>query len=160
MADLVPTRAGRMQRRGGERGPIREFLAFMLAGELYGVELTRVREILSPPPLTPVPRAPAEVIGVCSVRGLLVTVVDLRRRLRLEEQEPTRRARILLTQGESGEVIGLFVDEVRHVMRLSEAEIESSSSVLGGDVSEHVLGIGRPDGSFLILLDLPAIVGN
>lgn len=149
-----------MQRRGGERGPIREFLAFVLAGELYGVELTRVKEILSPPPVTPVPRAPAEVIGVCSVRGLLVTVVDLRRRLRLEEQEPTRRARILLTQGDSGEVIGLFVDEVRHVMRLSEAEIESSSSVLGGDVSEHVLGIGRPDGSFLILLDLPAIVGN
>jgi chemotaxis signal transduction protein len=45
-------------------------------------------------------------------------------------------------------------------MRLSEAEIEPSSSVLGGDVSEHVLGIGRPSGNFLILLDLPAIVGT
>jgi purine-binding chemotaxis protein CheW len=149
-----------MQRRAGERGPVKEFLAFVLAGELYGVELTRIREILSPPPLTPVPRAPPEVMGVCSVRGLLVSVIDLRRRLRLPENDATRRARILLTQGESGEVIGLFVDEVRHVMRLAESEIESSSSVLGGDVAEHVLGIGRPDGTFMILLDLPAIVGN
>ncbi len=160
MADLSPVRAGRMQRRAGERGPVKEFLAFVLAGELYGVELTRIREILSPPPLTPVPRAPPEVMGVCSVRGLLVSVIDLRRRLRLPENDATRRARILLTQGESGEVIGLFVDEVRHVMRLAESEIESSSSVLGGDVAEHVLGIGRPDGTFMILLDLPAIVGN
>lgn len=160
MADLSPIRAGRMQRRTGERGPVREFLAFVLAGELYGVELTRIREILSPPPLTPVPRAPPEVMGVCSVRGLLVTVIDLRRRLRLAENDVTRRARILLTQGESGEVIGLFVDEVRHVLRLGESEIESSTSVLGGDVAEHVLGIGRPDGTFMILLDLPAIVGN
>ena len=160
MVNLVRARAGRLQRRGGERGPIREFLAFVLAGELYGVELTRIREILSPPPMTTVPRAAPEIIGVCSVRGLLVTVVDLRRRLRLAEQEQTRRARILLTQSEGGEVIGLFVDEVRHVMRLAETEIESSSTVLGGDVSEHVLGIGRPGGTFLILLDLPAIVGN
>jgi len=160
MADLVRARQGRMVRRSGERGLIREFLAFVLAGELYGVELTRIREILSPPPLTEVPRAAPEVMGVCSVRGLLVTVVDLRRRLRLEQHETTRRGRILLTHADGAEVVGLFVDEVRHVIRLSESEIESSTSVLGGDVSEHVLGIGRPEGGFLILLDLPSIVGS
>ena len=58
MADLVRAREGRLARRVAERGPVREFLAFVLAGELYGVELTRIREILSPPPITLVPRAP------------------------------------------------------------------------------------------------------
>jgi len=158
MSELARYREGRLARRGGDRGPVREFLAFVLAGELYGVELTRIREILSPPPITSVPRSPDDVIGVCSVRGLLVTVVDLRRRLRLEEREQTRRTRILLTQAEEGEMLGLFVDEVRQVMRLTETEIEPASVVLGGDVSEHVLGIGRPAGSVLILLDLASIV--
>ena len=53
------------------RGSVREFLVFTVADELYGVELVKVREILSPPPITIVPRARSEVVGVCSVRGLL-----------------------------------------------------------------------------------------
>ena len=159
MADLVKRPAVGVARRAvSAKGPVREFLAVFLADELYGLELTRIREILSPPPLTPVPRAPAEVIGVCSVRGLLVTVLDLRRKLHVPETPPTRRARILLVQSDWGEVVGLLVDEVRQVMRLSETEIEIATSVLGGDVSEHVLGIGRPGNQVLILLNLGSIV--
>lgn len=159
MVDLARRSARSMARRPAQsKGPIREFLAIALAGEPYGLELTRVREILSPPPLTMVPRAPSDVIGVCSVRGLLVTVLDLRRRLQVEEQPGTRRTRILLVQCDWGEVVGLLVDEVRQVVRLAEQEIEVASNVLGGDVSEHVLGIGRPGGEILVLLDLASIV--
>lgn len=159
MVELMRAPKGALARRGpADRGPVREFLAFVLADELYGVELTRIREILSPPPITFVPRAPRDVIGVCSVRGLLVTVMDLRRRLRHEERPLTRRARILLAAAEGGEVVGLLVDEVRQVVRLGESEIELATSVLGGEVSEHVLGIGRPDSGVVILLDLVSIV--
>jgi len=160
LASLTQSTASRLARRIGDRGPVREFLMFSLTGELYGVELTRIKEILSPPPITTVPRAPREVIGVCSVRGLLVTVLDLRRKLNLDERPLTRRARILLGAAESGEVIGLLVDEVRHVVRLQATEIEAAASALGGDISEFVLGIGRPSGEFLILLDLPSIVSG
>jgi purine-binding chemotaxis protein CheW len=133
-------------------------LSFSLAGDVYGVELARIREIVSPPPLTPVPRAQRNVIGICSVRGLLVTVLDLRRRLRLEERAPTRLSRILLANTASGEVVGLFVDEVQQVVRLAESELEVTSTVLGGELSDHVLGIGRPGGDLIILLHLDAIV--
>jgi purine-binding chemotaxis protein CheW len=92
------------------------------------------------------------------VRGLLVTVLDLRRKLRLPERPLSRRARILLAKSEDSEVIGLLVDEVRQVVRLSENEIEVAAAALGGDVAEHVLGVGRPEGAFLVLLDLKAIV--
>lgn len=161
MADIVKRTGGRLARRtSSNRGPVREFLAFALGSDLYGVELRRIREILSPPPMTPVPRAPHTVLGVCSVRGLLVTVVDLRRCLKLAEGAPGRRARILLTEAGSGEVVGLFVDEVRQVMRLSENEIEVATSVLGGDASEHVLGIGRSQGEMLILLDIAGVVAS
>ncbi len=137
---------------------LREFLSFRLGADVYAVELARIREIVSSPPLTEVPRAAADVIGVCSVRGLLVTVVDLRRRLRLPESPPTRLSRILLANTDSGEVVGLLVDEVRHVVRLGSSEIELTGNVLGADLSDHVLGVGRPDGDFVVLLDLASMV--
>ncbi len=157
MADLA--KVG--DRRIVEQRPVREFLVFSLADELYGVELTKIREILSPPPITDVPRAPRDVIGVCSVRGLLVTVVDLRRRMSVAENPPTRRTRILLANAPHDEVVGLLVDEVRNVVRLSETEIEVATTVLGGDVSEHVFAVGRPSpDSILVLLDLGSVVGE
>ncbi|MEZ4224425.1 MAG: chemotaxis protein CheW [Polyangiaceae bacterium] len=142
-------------------GNVRELLVFTLAGELYAVELSRIREILTPPPITRVPRAAADVLGVCSVRGLLVTVVDLRRRLRVSAQRDTRRTRILLAQAPNDEVVGLVVDEVKNVVRLGEAEVELAVGVLGGEVSEHVMGIGRPQhGPVIVLLDIRSLVSS
>jgi len=156
MADLVRAPVGRLARRGG-RGPVREFLTFSLGDDVFGVDLARIKEILSLPPITLVPRAPQAIVGICSVRGLLVSVMDLRLRLGLEARARTRRARILLVTTDHGEVVGLLVDEVRHVVRLSEEELELTPA-LGGDVSEHVLGVGRPHGEFIVLLDLAAVV--
>lgn len=159
MGDLVRVRSARVARRGDpSRGPVCEFLAFTLGGDLYAVELGKVREILSPPPITEVPRTAPGILGLCSVRGLLVTVIDLRQRIGLPAAAVTRRSRILLVRSGDGEVLGLLVDEVRQVVRLSEADVELASTVLGGDVAEHVVGIGRAPGAEFILLDLASVV--
>ena len=82
MVALVKPRTDRRAiRRAGEAGKRTEYLAFRLAGETYAVQIAHVAEILRPPPITEVPRAPRTVLGVISVRGNLVTVVDLRRRV-------------------------------------------------------------------------------
>jgi purine-binding chemotaxis protein CheW len=158
MADLTRAPAPRLSRRTSESAPLREFLMFVVGGELFGIELTGIKEILSPPPITPVPRSSREILGVCSVRGLLVTVLCLRRKLRLPEMPTGRRSRILLTSSASGETMGLLVDEVRQVVRLQASEIESSASTMGSDASEHVVGVARPPGSFVVLLDLRSIL--
>src|SRR5262245_28015633 len=127
MADLVRRRTAGIalkRTRQHDRGPLTEYLAFQLTGEPYAAPVAFVREILKPPPLTPVPRAPRAVIGIISVRGQLVTVIDLRRRLQLAESAPTRRSRILLVEATGGETLGLLVDEVLQVYRLSDGEIE------------------------------------
>ena len=157
MADLTRAPAARLSRRGGESAPLREFLMFVVGGELFGIELTAIKEILGPPPITPVPRSSREVLGVCSVRGLLVSVLCLRRKLQLLETPTTRRSRILLTTSQAGETLGLLVDEVRQVVRLQASEIEPAAA-LGSDAAEHVVGVARPPGSFVVLLDLRSIL--
>jgi purine-binding chemotaxis protein CheW len=161
MSSLLKYRTGRRAaRRAGEAGKRTEYLAFVLAGETYAVQIAQLAEILRPPPITEVPRAPSNVLGVISVRGKLVTVVDLRRRLRLEEGPIDRRSRVLLVDSGGGEQLGLLVDEVQQVWRLATEEIEPAS-VLGGDQAVHIAGIGRPegtDGTMLILLDLRPLV--
>jgi purine-binding chemotaxis protein CheW len=155
-----------LARRGEYRAAVRraadlrkrvEYLAFALAGELYAVEIGSVAEILKPPPITEVPRAPRNVVGVMSVRGRLVTVLDLRRRLNLVEAPMDRKTRILLTDVGEGEQLGMLVDEVMQVYRLAENEVESAN-VLGGDQPTYIAGIGRPPDALLILLDLKPIL--
>jgi purine-binding chemotaxis protein CheW len=154
MAGLVRRRQEQRaaMRRAGELGKRTEYLAFSLAGDTYGVHIALIAEILKPPPMTEVPRAPRNVIGVVSVRGRLVTVVDLRRRFRLREAPNDHKTRILLVD-RADELIGLLVDEVLQVHRLPDDQIEPAN-VLGGDQPAHILGIGRPEGAILVLLDL------
>jgi purine-binding chemotaxis protein CheW len=161
MATLMKTRHERRAlRRAGETGKRIEYLAFGLAGETYAVEIAHIAEILRPPPITGVPRAPDTVLGIISVRGKLVTVVDLRLRFRLPPAPIDRRSRILLADAGTGEQIGLLVDDVQQVWRLAAEEIEAAS-VLGGEQAVHIAGIGRPaasDGAMLILLELRPIL--
>jgi purine-binding chemotaxis protein CheW len=161
MAALVRARGERRAaRRAGEAGRRVEYLAFVLSGETYAVQIAHIAEILRPPPLTEVPRAPRNVLGVISVRGKLVTVIDFRRRFRLAEAPVDRKTRILLSDASIGEQLGLLVDEVQQVWRLASDEIEAPN-VLGGEQPAHIAGIGRPTesgGTTLILLDLGPIL--
>ena len=159
MTDVARTRTERRaSRRTGDAGKRIEYLAFGLAAEIYAVQIAHVAEILKPPPITEVPRAPRNVLGVISVRGKLVTVADLRRRFRLPEAPFDRQTRILLADVGSGEQVGLVVDEVQQVWRLAGEEIEPAHA-LGGEQPPHIAGIGRPaGGGTLILLDLGPIV--
>ncbi len=150
---------------------LEEYLGFRADSEMFAVSLALVREILKPPPITEVPRARSDILGIVSVRGNITTVLDLRRRLRLPPSPPTAQSRVLLVQG-NDEVLGLLVDEVTQVYRLSPAEIEPAAALLGGASSPHVSGIGRPrmrglrgdaetvQDEVLILLDLAALLST
>ena len=150
----------RALRRIGGGGKRVEHLVFTMADEAYAVPIAHVGEILRVPPITEVPRAPPYVLGVISVRGRLVTVVDLRRRLSLGETQIVRKTRILLSDVGLTESIGLIVDEVHQVWRLALAEIDPAS-VLGADPPAHVAGLGRPasgKGMVFVILDLRPIL--
>lgn len=156
---LVPAAPSRAKGRAERMGQITsEYLAFELAKEVFALPLSSIREILKLAPITEVPRAPSDVLGILSVRGRITTVIDLRRRLRMPPQDPGKSTRILLVDG-GGEIMGLLVDRVFQVYRLQEDELELAA-VVAGDLSEYVYGIGRPreretatENDIMILLD-------
>jgi purine-binding chemotaxis protein CheW len=127
--------------RAGTQG-VRELLAFRLGEQAYALPLASVREIARLGPLTEVPRAPADVLGVVSVRGRVTTVLDLHKRLRLEPTTPTRHARVLFVDA-GAEVLGLLVDAVLQVHRLRDDEFEPGAG-RPGEPADAVVGVGRP----------------
>ena len=151
-----------LTRRGAvsplDRGPLNEYLGVRLGDGLFAFPLASVREILVLPTLTRVPRAPPDVLGILSVRGRLVTVIDPRLRLRIDRPPMAKRSRVLLVPLPTGEVVGLYVDEVRSVHRFPRGEIEAASSVLGGTLADYVIGIARFEGEMIVLLDVGSLI--
>lgn len=136
-----------------------EFLAFALADEIYAVPIGAVREIVKVPIITSVPRVPEHVLGVMNVRGEMLPVYDLRRRLNLSDVVPrisgpgdvARESRVVLLKDPEGDA-GILVDRVQGVVRLLLSKLEPPPP-LGGD-RRAVAGLGRADGQLFILLDV------
>jgi purine-binding chemotaxis protein CheW len=123
--------------RGEETGvsdDILQLLAFDIGGTPYAIPVDRVREIVRMRPVTPIPRVSEFVRGVISLRGEIIEVVDMRRRLGIDPIEPTRRTRIIVARSHSGEVAAILVDAVREVLRVTSEDFRpvsgSESSVV------------------------------
>lgn len=142
------------QTRSGDE---RQLVVFQLGAEFYGVDIARVHEIIRLQTITRVPRAPAFVEGVINLRGKVIPVVDLRRRFGLESSEHTRASRIVVVEiGDN--VVGVIVDGVSEVLRVTGASIEPPSPVVAGIESEYIYGIARLDDRLVILLDLDRVL--
>jgi purine-binding chemotaxis protein CheW len=146
------------QKKAAPAATMRDFLSVSVGDEEYGVDIQRIREIIKVRAATEVPRAPNFVLGVISVRGRVLPVIDLRLRLRLAPSPSPPRAPRILVVSKEDEQLGLQVDEVRHVVRLSDEEIEPPPPMLGGAEADFVAGIGRPQDRLVILLHLDQIL--
>ncbi|HTP64082.1 MAG TPA: chemotaxis protein CheW [Geobacteraceae bacterium] len=144
-------------RAGEAEEDFREFLCFRVAGERYGVDIMEIKEIIKPREVTEVPRMPDYVSGVISLRGVIIPVFDMHRRLGHAVSEGSRRERIIVVRrGE--ELFGITVDEVIQVARISADGVEPPPAVLEGIDRDFVGGIGRHDGQMLILLNLEKVL--
>ena len=115
---------------------IHQLLSFEIAGAPYAVPVDRVREIVRMRPVTPVPRTPEEVRGVISLRGEIIELIDLGRRLGLGSVETSRKTRIIVIKTADDEVVGLLVDAVREVMRISNEAIQPATGSDTGAVND------------------------
>jgi purine-binding chemotaxis protein CheW len=137
-----------------------EMLSFLLGSEEYVIPVDQVREILTPKEITPVPHTADHLLGVCSLRGIVMPVIDLNRRLGLAASERDERSRIIVVSLGPDDQVGLFVDRVRGVVRFPPSLVRPApETVSQGAGAEYLKGIARKDDRLYILLDVEKSVG-
>lgn len=134
-----------------------QLACFRVGDQLYGLNILRIREIVRPQKLRPVPKAPTFIEGVINLRGAVIPVVDLRRRFDLPIPANDRKTRIMIC-ALSGRIVGLQVDEVVEVRRYSRQEIQPAPHFLQGRGAEYFLGVCRRDEDLVMVIDLLKIL--
>ena len=140
-----------------------QYVTFSLGDELFGVEVTRAREILSVTPVTRVPQTPDYLLGVINLRGQVVPVVDMRLKLGLPAGEETEDTCIIvvevLVDGESI-VVGALADAVREVLEIRSDQVEPAPRLGTRLKTEFIAGMGNVNEQFLILLNIDRVFSS
>jgi purine-binding chemotaxis protein CheW len=134
-----------------------QLVAFRLGNETYAVDIQQVQEIIRMQQITRVPGAPFFVEGVINLRGRIIPVIDLRKRLGLPRGEETDEVRIVVVEVPPHKV-GMIVDAVEEVLRLSEENIETPSSLVASVDEQYLKGVGKSEDRLVVLLDLEEIL--
>ena len=134
-----------------------QLVAFKIGRELYGVGIESIREIVRFPEITEVPDAPAFLEGVINLRGKIVPVIDLRKRLGIGGEGNTRSTRVLITEN-GRSMIGLHVDSVSEVLRIQPDDIEEPPEMVSAIGVEYITGVAKVAERLIILLDLKKIL--
>jgi purine-binding chemotaxis protein CheW len=135
------------------------FLTLTLGDELYALSALRVREIIRPIEVSPVPQAPPHVLGVINLRGKVVPIVDLRIKFGLEFTGRTDRTCIVVVEsGRENKPTGLMVDEVQEVLTLNAEDIEEAPAFGTKLDVAYVQGLAKLKNSVMILLDIDRLL--
>lgn len=135
----------------------KRLVGFRVGDVEYAVDIARVREIIRPLPIVPMPHAPAAVAGVADHRGEVVPVLDVRRRFGLEPAPTTRRTKWILVEA-SGRVIGLVADEVTEVLAASAEDRRALPDLGPGDAARGIASVVAHRGKLVFVLDVDRVV--
>lgn len=135
-----------------------QLVVFTLGQEEFGVDISQVREIVRLVQITYLPKAPTFIEGVVNLRGQVLAVIDLSKRLGVVSKERSENTRIIVVEvGEN--TVGMLVDSVSEVLRLPSDFVEEVPSLVETEVPEHYIrGVGKLKDRLLVLLDLNKIL--
>lgn len=134
-----------------------QLVSFNIGDEEFGVEILKVQEINRMVEITRVPNAPEYVEGVINLRGKVIPIIDLRRRLGMVQKNYDKNTRIVVVELDN-KVIGFVVDSVNEVLRINKSITEPPPPMISGINSEFIIGIGKLEDRLLILLDLERVL--
>jgi len=135
-----------------------QIVVFKLGREDYGISILQVQEIKRLTDITRVPHAPDYITGVINLRGSVLPVIDLKKRLDLPAGDYMDSTRIVIVKVEDI-IVGMIVDAVLEVTTLNTDSIEPPQTVVSGVNAQYLDGVGKLDDRLLILLNLETIIG-
>ena len=140
-----------------------KYLTFELAGEIFGLEILKVQEIIGMMTVTRVPKTPDFIRGVINLRGKVIPVVDLRLKFGMQSQEDTERTCIIVvqvTRSDRQVTMGILVDAVSEVQNIVEENIEDTPSFGASVETDFILGMGKVDQKVVMLLDIDKVLSG
>ena len=135
----------------------RQYIIFTLNNEYYGIDIININTIIMMPEITDVPLAPEYVKGMISLRGHVIPVINLHKRMNYGEEVITKDTRIIVFNINETEQVGIVVDSVKEVMVISDSEIEYPSPFIKQEES-FISGVGKKTDMLISILDINSIV--
>ena len=135
----------------------RQYIIFTLNNEYYGIDIININTIIMMPEITDVPLAPEYVKGMISLRGHVIPVINLHKRMNYGKEVITKDTRIIVFNINENEQVGIVVDSVKEVMVISDSEIEYPSPFIKQEES-FISGVGKKPDMLISILDINSIV--
>lgn len=147
------------ERNAAHQAGSMQLVSFKLGEETYGIEITKIREIILVGEITQVPETPAYVKGLINLRNTVIPVIDLRARFSLADTQLTSESRIVVLHVGS-RTIGIVVDSVNEVLRVTQHEISPAPPTVASSGNGYMTGLVRLKEDLLILLDVDRLFGD
>lgn len=135
-----------------------QYIVVKIGNEQYGLDISYVDNIVRMCKITRVPKAPFHYIGIINLRGEVVPLMSLRRKMKLDDDEFTDLSRIIILKTEEQGLVGVVVDEVKEVIALSEDEIDRNAQTSQTDKENYINGIGKHGGELISIFEIPSII--
>lgn len=129
------------------------YMEFSLNSEDYAIPLLMVREVISIPETTPIPKAPQHFIGIMNLRGQVISIVDLRKKLKIQPRENNKDEAVIIVDFK-GVNVGIVVDSINKVLEFSENDIQSMPELEGEINGNYIQGVFKKPEGLTVLLDL------
>ena len=131
-----------------------KLVSFLLGDEWYAEDIGCIQEVNRLQEITELPGLPEYILGVINLRGKIIPIMDLKKRLGMQQTEPDEKSRILVVS-HRGSMIGVLVDSVHQVIELSSSMVSEPPATVASN--RYIRGIGRVDDRLIFILDLRAI---
>lgn len=138
-------------------GPSTRCVMFTMENEVYGIQVKKIREVLRVGNIRRVAGSSFQVLGVINVRGVIVTVVDMRTMFNLPQKEITDLSRIIIVELDDEQIVGMLVDFVMEVKDIPENRFEPFSSAKDSS-SRYIQGIAHFQDNVIILVDVDTML--
>jgi purine-binding chemotaxis protein CheW len=134
-----------------------DYVTMFIDGQMFGIQVLTVQDVLGPQKITRIPLAPREVAGSLNLRGRIVTAVDVRLRLGLRTAAEDNKGMSVVVD-QNGELYSLMVDQVGEVLSLPAAKFERNPPTLDLMWREFSAGIYRLEDKLMVVLDVPKLL--
>ncbi|CAK8720466.1 MAG: purine-binding chemotaxis protein CheW [Candidatus Electrothrix sp. AX5] len=142
-----------------EKEQLMQLVGFTIGNEQFGVDILMVQEIIRSAPITSVPNSPEFIEGVINLRGNIIPVIELRKRLNLFQLGSSSKESWILILDINGRVTGFIVDSVTRVLKILESTIEPPPEVVvAGLANQYIRGVCDIGEGLLIMLDFNRIL--